>query len=274
MRKAIVVLTAAVLVGWAAMSMWSNMVYRFMFPRHLVVHRPDPTKTVTDLDKWTHQTDQGPVDAWFMPAPSASPQTPAPAVVFAHGNGELIGDWPPTLQRYRTLGLSVLIPEYRGYGGSAGSPTPERLQRDFAAFYDRLAARPDVDASRIVFHGRSIGGGVVCALAKERKPAAMILMSTFADLPTLMKDFQLPAIFAPEVFDNRAVLRELSVPTLIIHGTTDTLIPHRHAQLLKDAASGPVGFIEYPTGHNDTPPDWSDYFSRARGFLTDAKVLD
>src|SRR5688572_30832441 len=110
----------------------------------------------------------GPVEGWFLPAYGVAAGRPGPAVIFAHGNAEIIDPYALELEPYRRMGVSVLLPEFRGYGRSGGEPSEEGITDDFVAFHDLLAARPDVDPSRIVFHGRSLGGGVVCALAARR----------------------------------------------------------------------------------------------------------
>ena len=46
------------------------------------------------------------------------------------------------LERMLTpMGVSVLLPEFRGYGRSAGVPTQETLRADMTAFYDELVRR-------------------------------------------------------------------------------------------------------------------------------------
>ncbi|MEM6855867.1 MAG: alpha/beta fold hydrolase, partial [Planctomycetota bacterium] len=112
------------------------------------------------VEVWTRDTDEGGVEAWIMPGRGATPETPGPAVVFTHGNGETISIWTGEMRWYTERGYTVLLPEYRGYGRSAGRPSQAKIVDDATYFYDRLAARPEVDADRIVFHGRSLGGGV------------------------------------------------------------------------------------------------------------------
>ena len=51
-------------------------------------------------------------------------------MIFAHGNGEWIDHWPHLLWPYRQLGVSVILPEYRGYGRSAGKPSERALVSD------------------------------------------------------------------------------------------------------------------------------------------------
>ena len=56
------------------------------------------------------------VEAWFFPGYGKKKKKPV--VIFFHGNGELIDYWPWKLEEYRKMGISVLLPEYRGYGRS------------------------------------------------------------------------------------------------------------------------------------------------------------
>jgi len=97
----------------------------------------------------------------------------------AHGNGELIDFWPNELNRFTNLGIGVLLVEYPGYGRSTGPQSQSSITEAFVTAYDTLCARADVEASKIILVGRSLGGGAVCALAAKRPAAALILMSTF-----------------------------------------------------------------------------------------------
>ena len=132
------------------------------------------------------------VEAWFLPAYREAGGGPAPLVVFAHGNAELIDPWPQVLSPYRNLGCHVLLPEYRSYGRSGGKPSEASICADVHAFVRKIIQRPDVDSSRVVFHGRSLGGGVLGAVAQRWSPRAAILESTFTSLEDLARDMYLP----------------------------------------------------------------------------------
>ena len=57
---------------------------------------------------------------------------------------------------------------YRGYGASEGQPGEAPLVEDAMSVLDAVAARDDVDASRIVVVGRSLGTGIAARVAAER----------------------------------------------------------------------------------------------------------
>jgi pimeloyl-ACP methyl ester carboxylesterase len=192
--------------------------------------------------------------------------------LFAHGNAELIEYWPDMLDGLRRMGISLFLPEYRGYGRSAGSPSQETITRDFIQFTDELVKRKDVDPSRIIFIGRSIGGGAVCSLISHRRPAALILMSTFTSVTAMARRFLMPGFLVQDPFDNLSAVSRLDIPILIVHGRQDNLIPWEHGQELHRAAPG-SRFITYQADHNTCPPDWKVFFEDVRTFLSESGLL-
>lgn len=240
----------------------------FVFPRYVTRADPRAGHDVPGLTRLVRTTPDGDVEAWLLAGRGVDREHPGPLVVFAHGNAEVIDHWPAMLAPYREMGVSVLLPEFRGYGRSAGSPSEESITDDFVHFVDLALARPEVDRARVVYHGRSLGGGVVCALAARRAPRALVLMSTFTSIADIMRAWLIPRSLVLDPFDNAAVLAHLDVPVLLVHGRRDRVVPFSHAERLRGVARGPVTFVEYASAdHNDCPPDWRDFFRRARAFL-------
>ena len=245
---------------------------QILFPRRLV---PQPSKSdqhIAGLQKFWLNTGFGKVEAWFLPPTSDFSAAPVPAVIFGHGNGELIDFWPATLEGFTRLGIALLLVEYPGYGSSAGTPSQYSIGQTFVAAYDDLVSRKDIDSSRIIFFGRSLGGGAVCALAQRRPPAALILMSTFTSVRSFAKQFLLPAFLVRDPFDNLSVIKNYSGPVLILHGRRDEVIPFTHGQRLhKSVQNGKM--IAYEAGHNDCPPDWKVFWRDVEGFLHDIGLI-
>lgn len=234
---------------------------------------PSAGEDVRGLMRLHIDTEQGRVEAWYLPGDGVAPDRPGPLVIFAHGNGELIDDWPHELAPYRELGISVLLPEYRGYGRSGGTPSERSIAADFVRFHDLILERPEIDPSRVVFHGRSLGGGVVAAMARERRPMALILQSTFTSVVDMAKKFLLPRFMVLDPFETIAVLPALDVPVLVVHGRQDTLIPVSHAHALHRASPGSK-LVLYDADHNDCPPRWAPFWSEVEEFLRRATVLE
>ncbi|MCR9163682.1 MAG: alpha/beta hydrolase [Nannocystaceae bacterium] len=243
---------------------------RILFPRHALSAEPDALRHFDGVQRLARTVRGGEVEAWFMPAPGASLETPSPVVLFAHGNGELIEHWPDALAPYLELGIAVLLPEYRGYGRSAGWPSQRTIVDDCRWFLDRVQRRPEV-SDRAILHGRSIGGGVVCALSRHVDPAALVLWSTFTSVPDVARRFGFPGFLVPDRFDNLAALRDVRAPTFIVHGRDDALIPVSHAHRLVAAAHDAELHL-YDAGHNDCPPSGPQPWLALARFLRAANL--
>lgn len=224
-----------------------------IFPRHLLRTDEPAFRDEPGLERWTIESEEGPVEAFFLPAKG---KKRAPVVVHCHGNGELIDYWVRPLRPYRAMGVHVLLAEYRGYGRSAGKPSEAAIASDLRALHARIVEHPDIES--VILHGRSLGGGAVCTLASTGVPiAAMILESTFTSIPDLVS--WAPRRLLSDVFDNLRVLRELDLPVTFLHGRRDEIVPYRHAQRnLEVCRQGEL--ITFECGHNDMPQDahwWS-----------------
>jgi fermentation-respiration switch protein FrsA (DUF1100 family) len=245
---------------------------RILFPRHFA--RPDHNagQGIAGLEKIWIDSDQGKVESWFIAGDRVSSDSPGPAVIFAHGNAELIEYWPEYLSQYLRMGVSLFLPEYRGYGRSAGSPSQKAIEADFEEFYKILIARKDVDPKRLIYHGRSLGGGAMCALAAKHPPKVMILQSTFTSVVEMAKKFFFPAFLVKDPFDNESILSTLDIPVLIFHGKYDDLIPYPHAIRLQKAAKN-AKLITLECSHNDCPPSWAAFWINIKSFLKQHNVL-
>jgi fermentation-respiration switch protein FrsA (DUF1100 family) len=263
-NRLVKVIGSAVLI-YAAYCLLLFMAQRqVIFPRYMIPSPELPALKATRIEPWWLETSFGKVEAWYLPPVAA--QRPAPAVIFGHGNGELIDYWPNELARFSEMGIGLLLVEYPGYGRSAGSPSQESISETFSRAYDKLAARPDVDPARIVFFGRSLGGGAVCDLAAKRPAAALILMSCFTSVRSFAIRYLAPSFLIRDPFDNLAVVRDYSGPVLVIHGRIDEIIPFGHGKALHEAARNGK-MIAYDAGHNDCPPDWAVFWRDVGDFL-------
>ncbi|MDA0748609.1 MAG: alpha/beta hydrolase [bacterium] len=258
------------LAGSALCGLIPLILRQALFPRRFIPKPEDLPKQNPGLEKHWLSTSSGRVEAWYLPPETGT--GPAPVVISAHGNIELIDFWTGKMRTLTQLGLGVLLVEYPGYGRSQGQPTQKTITEAMTLAYDLVAARPDVDTSRIVLCGRSLGGAAVCILSTRRPSAAMILMSTFSSFKAIASEYFIPGFLVPDPFDNLAAVSAYTVPILLIHGKQDNLVKYEHAlRLVRAAQHGTL--ISYTCQHRDCPPDWGVFWQDVERFLRQAGIL-
>ena len=225
---------------------------------------PRPTASAPpDVTQVWLEASFGQVEAWFF---SGEGDAHGPTIIFAHGNGELIEDWQSDMERLAAAGLNVLLVEFPGYGHSRGKPSRSTLRETFTLAFDWLVGRDDVDAERIVAHGRSLGGGVAGDLALNRPVRALVLQSTFSSASAFARENFVPGFLVRDRFDNRRAVSDFSGPVLLLHGVRDDVIPYAHAEALAAAREG-LDIIEMDCAHNDCAPQWPEVVASLTAFL-------
>lgn len=220
------------------------------------------------LEEARFRAEDGPhLFGWYVRAPHS------PAVLlWCHGNaGNIIHRLENLRALYRT-GLSVLLFDYRGYGRSEGRPSEQGLYRDAVAAHDYLRAKERVSPERVVLFGRSLGGAVAGEVALRRPAAGLILESSFPSVEAVARFhyWGLPAHWLIGA-DFRLIdrLPHLALPSLVIHGDRDDLIPPALGKAVFDALKDPKSFYLVPgADHNNLPfQGGAAYFTRLRTFV-------
>lgn len=226
-------------------------------PDRRIVMTPDQFGVEYE-DLYLPTSDGETVNAFFVRAVGK----PLGHILFAHGNAGNIGDRSPVLAMLSAVGFDVLVFDYRGFGRSTGRPDEGGTYLDARAARDALLAQPGVDPDRVVYLGKSLGGGVLMELATAYPPAGLILVSTFTglrDAANAVYPF-LPKVFVPDAYPSLRRIRRLRCPLLVMHGDADELLPVRMGRALFAAAPEPKQLIIYPGGaHNDLVgiPGWA-----------------
>ncbi|RLN48600.1 hypothetical protein BBJ29_008196 [Phytophthora kernoviae] len=185
---------------------------------------------------------------------------------------------PNAVQLYRKVGVNVLLVDYRGFGHSEGEPSEEGLKLDAEAALDTMYARTDIDTSKLVVFGRSLGGAVSVHLAAKEpsRVAAVILENTFLSISSMVDalmpflSYAKPLVLRMD-WNNEKAIPALKQPILLIAGMQDELVPHAHMQRLRNLAMSSQRVVWYPVPggtHNDSWLRGGDkYFTELRQFL-------
>uniref|UniRef100_A0A8C4R269 Abhydrolase domain containing 13 n=1 Tax=Eptatretus burgeri TaxID=7764 RepID=A0A8C4R269_EPTBU len=219
------------------------------------------------------------LSALFLPGPGPGP--PSATLLYFHGNAGNLGHrLPNALLMALNLKVSVLLLDYRGYGRSEGTPGEAGLYADAAAALAYARGRPDVDSSRIIAFGRSLGGAVAVHLASQHPGclAALLLENTFTSIPNMASALcpglplgRLPRFCFRNIFSSADTIGRCSEPTLFVSGEADTLVPPAMMRRLWELSPARLKRLATFTDgtHNGT---WQcrGYFMALRTFLDEA----
>jgi fermentation-respiration switch protein FrsA (DUF1100 family) len=247
------IITAGYVVVMAAVLVLIWMMQRrfIYFPTSSV---PSPSEIgLTDVEPVTFETIDGlTLSGWFFAASGPSPRVTVLVLNGNAGNRAHRGPLAAALQRH---GFQVLLADYRGYGGNPGTPSKNGLAADARAARAYLAGRPDVDPSRLVYFGESLGTAVAVDLAVEHAPAALILRSPFTSLGALGQhhyQFLPVRLLLRDRFAAIDQIRGIRAPLLVIAGGHDRIVPIDNSRRLYEAAMTPKTLLVLPDAdHND-----------------------
>jgi fermentation-respiration switch protein FrsA (DUF1100 family) len=188
------------------------------------------------------------VTAWHVP-----PRDAKPVIVYFHGNGGALRFRVARFRRLIADGVGLVALEYRGYGGSAGSPSEQGLIADAQAAYRFAAGR--YPSQQLVLWGESLGSGVAIALAAERPVGRMIVEAPFTSAVALgaRHYWYLPvSLLMKDQFRSDLRIGKVTAPVMIMHGVHDRVVPYAMGEQLFDLANKPKHFVRFlDGGHED-----------------------
>lgn len=188
---------------------------------------------------------------WFVPAAAR----PRATILVFNGNAGNRAHRAPLARRLTENGFNVLLFDYRGYGGSSGTPTEAGLAEDARAALEYLRARDDVDNGRLIYFGESLGAAVAARLALEHRPAALVLRSPFTSLVDVARVHYpyLPVSWLlRDRFDTIGFIATIGSPLLVVAGDRDAIVPADQSRRLFDAAPAPKRLLMVAgADHND-----------------------
>jgi len=164
----------------------------------------------------------------FYPAGSK-----APNILYFHGNGEIAPDYDYTVPLYQERGINLFVTDYRGYGVSTSSPTCRAIIEDaHPVFHGFVAFLKDGGYTGDLFvMGRSLDSApaIEVALHYQDKLKGLIVESGFASTRNLLRRLGASHLLrdVPDGagFGNDLKIASVAIPTLIIHGEGDEIIP-------------------------------------------------
>ncbi len=181
---------------------------------------------------------------WYHPA-----EDNEKIMVYFHGNAGNLGGRANKFKLFIEEGdFALAALTYRGYPGSEGSPKEKDIIKDALAFIERLKIL-GYSEQDMIFYGESLGSGVVLQIAAQFEPYAIILDAPFTSALAVAREnyWYVPLnILMLDKFLSLNYVDQVKSPTLIIHGTADSVTPFSQGQALHDALNVPKKLIAVP----------------------------
>jgi hypothetical protein len=250
------------LLAMAALVYFCFCLYLYLFQRSFI-YFPTPAGDRDPAEELWLESDRERIRIWRLHAGKRD------AILYFGGNAEDVSlnvrefsSWFPE--------QAIYLVNYRGYGGSTGSPTEAALLRDAEVVFDHARA----GHANVSVIGRSLGAAVAVSLAAEKDIARLALITPFDSLAALARDFYpiFPTtILLKDKYDSIGRADRIRVPVLILIAEHDDIIPRESPERLAGAIARSLVTLQVVEGTSHNTIGTSPVYSRnLQAFMTDA----
>lgn len=175
-------------------------------------------------------------------------------ILYFHGNKDNLERWGRIVAPLTRLNYDVFAMDYRGYGKSTGDRSEEALYRD--AQYVHQFVTGQLKPEQLILFGRSLGTGIASWLAGQTRVHKLILETPYYDMADLVFRFipwKKSGYKLEYSFKSHTYLRKSEFPILILHGTSDRVVPFSSGKKLFESTGNPQASLVSIEGgsHND-----------------------
>lgn len=214
-------------ISIAALIYLGFCVFLYTAQRHIMYY-PTPEMQVPDATDVRLESDGETLKIWRLGNADV-----ANAILYFGGNAE---DVAANIPQFRSIFPEhiVYLVNYRGYGGSTGSPSETALYRDALAMFDEI----QVQHKHISVIGRSLGSGVATYLASVRDIDRLVLVTPFDSIEKVaQKAFPIfpVSLIIKDRFNSVGRVAEIDSPVLVVIAENDEVIPRQRSDALAAA---------------------------------------
>lgn len=192
---------------------------------------------------------EGNLHAWYLEGSNKK------VILYCHGNGGNISYCQSHIDSLNSLGYSVLIFDYSGFGNSKGVPSESQLYQDVSIFVEYLMRT--FDKKNIVLYGFSIGASIASYVARKYNITTLIIESGLPSIKKLIKHkwcFISPLSFMFSEFNTERYLMGFKCNLLVMHSLNDEIIPYQITDVLRSLAKTS---IDLKGMHNSNDIPWN-----------------
>lgn len=187
--------------------------------------------------------------------------------------------------------------DYSGYGLNQGFVGEAECFEDISSVWLWLTKEQKIPATSILLMGKSLGSGPTCHQAQylsqqsrlfrrghtgdsfsvssmfrsaavipeeDFQPAGVILQSPISSCIRVAGSGLAKTFFYLDMFTNIHKIGDIDCPVLIVHGTSDEVVPYSHGQQLQERSTNLWKFVSLDgAGHNNIEHHFGDQLIQA-----------
>jgi pimeloyl-ACP methyl ester carboxylesterase len=188
------------------------------------------------------------------------------AVLYFGGNSEDVG-WNIEAFAEALPNADLYLVNYRGYGGSSGTPTEAALLADAEVVFDEVRK----NHARVAVIGRSLGSGVAVHLASVRDVSKLVLVTPYDSVANVaQRRLSIVPVswLLQDTFDSFAKAGKVRAPVLVLLAEHDIVIPRAHSDRLVTAFAPQQAQVRTIVGTNhDSISSSAEYRAALAAFL-------
>lgn len=237
----IIILVAIVVAGiyWGIRTyLKRSSHYKILQPRR---RGPESPRSLgLDYEEMYIYSEKKALRAWHVKAPRDIDLRKT--VLIFHNRNEAISDWIGVLKYFSDHGISSIIFDYRGFGGSEGDADVATLKTDAVAAFRTFMGRVSFLSDHYAL-GMGIGGGVMLEPASEYPNflKGIILVTPYPSPQTgvpancRLNNWILANLTG--VFNAHSDIKQLKIPLLFLHSKADQTVSQAEIDALHAAAT-------------------------------------
>ncbi len=198
----------------------------FIFQRK-IIYFPSSEVSVEGMKHYTLNNEEVKIKVWVL-----NPNQDK-ALIYFGGNAENVAYNMDSFMSLFT-DYTVYLVNYRGYGGSSGTPSEIGFYDDALAVYDDVVKQH----KDISVMGRSIGSAVATYLASQRQVLKVVLIAPMDSIINVAKKhyaFFPVELLLKERFDSLSRVGDIKSETLIVATKDDEVVSYENSKNLAKA---------------------------------------
>lgn len=190
------------------------------------------------------------LNGWFL-----KPKNTVAAITLLHlhGSSRNIYFHHQAISPLLKQGFQIFTFDYSGFGLSEGKATRKNVLTDGLSALDYLKTRKEINGTKLVVYGQSLGGNLAAAVGAKRESDidAMVIEGAFSSHKDIASESVpvLGNIFVREHYSSKKEIKNYHKPLLVIHSTEDHRIPYYMGERIFENANEPKEFYQVDKYH-------------------------